>query len=155
MKGSPPLAASRSSGFSLIEVLLAMAILLLSLVAISQLVGIGSDQGLDARFTMRGTRLAESKMAEIEAGALPMETGSGTFTDSDSDWSWTCDVQPSDATNLYQVQVTVSREVRGVPFTVTLGRLMIDPAVMGSAAQAERPPDSEAADPLGMGGTTP
>jgi general secretion pathway protein I len=144
-------------GFSLIEVLLAMAILMMSLVAITQLVGIGSDNGLNARFSMRGTRLAESKMAEIESGALALDSASqgGQFEGDDSAWSWSCDVQPGSAPNLYQVTVTVTRDFRGAPFEVSLGRLMIDPMMMGSAAQAERPAESEADDPLGMGGTTP
>lgn len=145
------------AAFSLIEVLLAMAILLLALAAISQLVGIGSDSGLQARFTMRGTRLAESKMAEIEAGAIPLDsaTQGGSFEGDDSAWTWACDVQPANATNLHQVTVTVKRDFRGTPFEITLARLMLDPAFTGSAAQAERPPESDAMDPLGMGGTMP
>jgi hypothetical protein len=138
-------------------VLLAMTILMISMVAISHLVGVGSDRGLDAKFTMRGTRLAESKMAEIEAGALPLDTAAsgGTFEGDDKEWTWSCDVQPNGTPNLYQITVTVKRDVRGVPFEVSVGRLMIDPAVMGSAAQAERPADSELNDPLGMGATSP
>jgi general secretion pathway protein I len=143
-------------GFSLIEVLLAMAILMMSLVAITQLVGIGSDDGLRARFTMRGVRLAESKMAEIEAGAIPLDSaGGGSFEGDDSAWSWTCDVSPGTAPNLHQVQVTVTRDFRGAPFEISIGRLMFDPAFTGSAAQAERPAESDAMDPLGMGGTMP
>ena len=61
----------RRSGFSLIEVLLALAILLMSIVAIAQLVGIGSDRGLETRLTNRGSRLAESKLGEIEVGREP------------------------------------------------------------------------------------
>ena len=151
-----PLTSSRAA-FSLIEVLLAMAILLLALVAIAQLVGIGSDGGLQARFTMRGTRLAETKMAEIEAGVIPLDSAAqgGSFEGDDSAWTWTGEVQPSTAPNLYQVTVTVKRDFRGTPFEITLARLMFDPAMTGSAAQAERPPESDAMDPLGMGGTMP
>ena len=132
-----------------------MGILMMSLVAVSQLVGVGSDDGLRARFTMRGVRLAESKMAEIEAGAVPLEAGGGSFEGDDSAWEWSCDVSPSNAPNLYQVTVTVKRDFRGTPFEITFGRLMFDPAFTGSAAQAERPAESDAMDPLGMGGTMP
>lgn len=140
-------------GFSLIEVLLALAILLISLIAVAQLVGMGSDRSLDARFTMKGLRLAESKLAEIEAGLVPFDGAgaSGEFEGDDSAWQWSCDISPSEsgATNLYKVEVRVWRDVRGTEFEVRLGQLMIDPKAMGSAAQAERPPESQEADPLG------
>ena len=55
-------------GLTLIEVLLALVILVLSLGAISQLVGVGTDRANDARAQIHGTRLAQSKMAEVEAG---------------------------------------------------------------------------------------
>ncbi len=147
----------KRAGLSLIEVLLSLAILLMSLAAIGQLVTMGSDRGLDARFTMRGTRLAESKMAEVEVGAVSLDSAGsgGSFEGDDSAWSWTCDVQPGGPPNLFQVVVTVKRDVRGTPFEVSIGRMLIDPKVVGSAAQAERPAESEAADPLGMGGTSP
>lgn len=145
----------RRSGFSLIEVLLALAILLMSIVAIAQLVGIGSDRGLETRLTNRGSRLAESKLGEIEIGAVPLDAASsgGNFENDDSAWKWTCEVNPAGPPNLFQVTVTVSRDLRGTPFEIALGRLIVDPSKMGSAAQAERPADSTAADPLG--GTSP
>ena len=69
----------KRSGLSLIEVILSLAIFMMSLAAIGQLVTMGSDRGLDARFTMRGTRLAESKMAEIEVGAVGLDLRGGSF----------------------------------------------------------------------------
>lgn len=147
----------KRSGLSLIEVMLSLAILLMSLAAIGQLVTMGSDRGLDARFTMRGTRLAESKMAEVEVGAIKLDaaSGGGSFEGDDSAWSWSCDVQPGGPPNLFQVTVKVTRDVRGTPFEISIGRMLFDPSLVGSAAQAERPAESEAADPLGMGGTSP
>jgi general secretion pathway protein I len=144
------------SGFSLIEVLLALAILLMSIVAISQLVGIGSDRALDARLTMRATRLAESKMTEIEVGAVSLDTAGsgGQFPGDDSAWSWSCELQPFGPPSHYSVVVKVTRDVRGTPYEFSLARFLVDPKVMGSAAQAEVPPDTSS-DMTGTGGASP
>lgn len=129
-------------GFSLIEVILALTILLISLAAIGQLVDIGSDNGVQARFTARGTRLAEAKMAEVEAGAVDATSGNpgGPFENDDSAWSWSVASEPAGPANLYRVTVTVTRDLRGKPFQVTLSQLVLDPKATGTAAQAEVPP---------------
>ncbi len=144
----------RRPGLTLIEVLLALAILLMSLAAIGQLVDAGSDRGVEARFHVRGTRLAQAKLAECEAGVVPLGSGgSGTFTDDDDAWSWTVDAQPETATNLYRVTVTVSRDNRGKKFEIALAQLMYDPAMTGSAAQAERPSQADVDSAEVNGGT--
>ncbi|MDB5307514.1 MAG: hypothetical protein JWO38_1716 [Gemmataceae bacterium] len=130
-------------GLTLIEVLLALTILLLSLAAIGQLVGIGSDHGLYARMTARGNRLAEAKMAEVEAGVVSVQSGGEGMFDDDSAWTWVVESQQAGPTNLYQVTVKVSRTVRGKPFEITLSQMIFDPAMMGSAAQAEQPSDQD------------
>jgi hypothetical protein len=104
-------------GLSLIEVLLSLTILLMSLVAIGQLVDIGSDRSMDARLHVRGTRLAQAKMAEVEAGVVSVSSGA----------------------NLYLVTVKVTRDVRGRPLEISLAQHLMDPTKMGSAAQAEKP----------------
>lgn len=140
---------------TLIEVMLALAIMLLSMVAIGQLVNMGSDQSTRARWSVRATRLAEAKMAEVEVGVVPIsEGGQGTFDNDDSAWSWSVDPQPAGPPNLYRVDVKVSR-TEGRPFEFTLSRLIYDPSLVGSAAQAERPTATSTADTTGMGGTTP
>jgi general secretion pathway protein I len=145
--------ARRRPGLTLIEVLLALAILLLALAAIGQLVDVGSDRGVDARFHIRGTRLAQAKLAECEAGVIDVTGGgSGTF-DEEPEWSWTVDSQPETATNLYRVTVTVSRDNRGKQFEITLSQLVYDPKMTGSAAQAERPTQADVDSAEVNGGT--
>jgi hypothetical protein len=124
---------------SLIEVLLALTILLLSMVAIGQLVDIGADRGMDARMHVRGARLAQAKMAEVEAGVVNLQgSTSGTFDD-EPEWSWTVEPTQSGPANLYLVTLKVSRDLKGKPFEVTLSQYMMDPTKMGTAAQAEKP----------------
>lgn len=140
-------------GFSLIEVMLAMTILLMALAAIGQLVGIGSRSAELARLKLRSTRLAESKLAEIECGAVSMSdaaSGSGNFDGDDASWSWSSTAQASGPPNLYLVTVTVSRTVRGgATYSFELGRMIFDPAKLGSASQAQTPTSTS------TGGTSP
>ncbi len=145
--------ARRRPGLTLIEVLLALAILLIALAAIGQLVDMGSDRGVDAQFHVRGTRLAQAKLAECEAGVIDVTGGgSGTF-DEEPEWTWAVDSQPETATNLYRVTVTVSRDARGKKFEITLAQLMYDPKMTGSAAQAERPTEADVEAAETNGGT--
>jgi len=131
-------------GLTLLEVLLAMAILLLSLVGIGKLVDFGSDRAVEAKFQASGTRLAHSKLAEVEAGFVAVSSeSSGTFEDQEEpEWSWSVSPTPEGTTNLYQVTVRVSRDFKGRVFEVSLTQFIVDPTTLGSAAQAEKPTES-------------
>ena len=144
---------ARRAGMSLVEVLLALAILVLALVAIGRLVDIGTDRGNDARAYTRGTRLAQAKMAETEAGmvSLASETD-GEFEGDDRVWKFKVTPEPAGPPNLYTVTVRVTRDFQGRPVEVVLAQMIFDPAVTGSAAQAERP---AATTDDTTGGTTP
>ena len=104
-------------GMSLIEVLLALTIMLISLAAIGQLVGIGTERGLEAQFQTRGTRLAQAKMAEVEAGVIPIDSGGegGFESTDDAAWTWAVESQPAGPPNLFLVTVHVTRDNRGRP----------------------------------------
>lgn len=137
-----PLAHSRTftrPGITLIEVLLGLAIFLMALVPLGALVDLGTDNALETMLQSDGTRLAQSKMAEVEAGVVAINTGgSGTFDDEPT-WNWTVASTPGDAPNLYTVTVTVTHEVRGKTTTVALSQMIVDPAMMGTAAPVQKP----------------
>lgn len=141
-------------GLSLLEVLLALAILVLSLAAISRLMEAGTDRAAEARAHTRGARLAANKMAEVEAGivGLTSET-TGNFDGDDAGWEFTVTPEAAGPPNLYNVTVRAKYTLRGQPFEVALTQLVFDPTMTGSAAQAERP---AAEDPstTGTTGTT-
>jgi len=140
-------------GLSLLEVLLSLTILLLSMVAIGRLVDFGADRGLEARLHSQGTRLAVAKLAEVEAGVVPLDSaGSGTF-DTDPDWTWSVEPEPEGTPNLYQVTVRVTRDLKGRPFEVTLTQMVFDPTLLGSAAPAQKADTSSTTGTTG--GTSP
>ncbi len=136
-------------GLSLIEVILALAILVLATAAISRLFDIGTDRGTEARVYSRGARLAQSKMAEAEAGLIsPLSGGSnGQFEGDDAAWQYSVAAAAAGPANLYTVTVTVTRDVRGKPVHVALTQMMFDPALIGSSAQAEVPDASSVITP--------
>jgi prepilin-type N-terminal cleavage/methylation domain-containing protein len=153
-------------GLTLLEVLLSLTILVLALTAIGRLVDMGTDHGNQARAYNRGARLAQSKMAEVEAGILPVSSNAeGQFEGDDATWSYSVTSEAAGPPNLYTVSVKVSSDVKGQPVQVVVTQMIFDPSMTGSAAQAERPAASDGSgDPSssgsgtassGMGGTSP
>ncbi len=142
-------AASGRSGLTLIEVLVALAIFLLSYVAIIRLISLGEDQALEIRWQSEGTRLAQSKMAEVVAGVIPLLSQSDQPFDNtgSSAWNWSMSCEQETIPNLWQAEVTVSRDrPDGSLFEVTLSRLVIDPTTRGNLAanpeaEEELPPE--------------
>jgi general secretion pathway protein I len=130
---------ARRPGLSLLEILLSLAIFLLSLVAIGGLVDSGSDRGVSAAMQAAGTRLAQSKLAEVEAGAIPVGTGGqGTFPD-EPEWNWSVEPTPAGVPNVYQVTVRAWREAGGRTYETVLTQMVFDPAQMGNASEAQKP----------------
>ena len=145
------LARAPRRGLSLLEVIISLAILILAVVAINRLVDIGTDRGNDARMYTRGTRLAQGKMAEVEAGLVGITNETeGQFENDDAAWAYKITPEAAGPPNLYLVTVRATRTLQGRPIEVTLTQMIFDPAFMGSAAQAERP---AAEDPAATGTT--
>ena len=155
---SLPTGRGKWPGLSLIEVLLALGIFIMALVAIARLVDMGTDRELESQLLIRGSRLAQSKMGEVVSGFIPISqasSASGNF-DVESEWSYSVASVPQTATNLYLVTVTVTRDNRGQPFKFEIAQYVIDPLMMGSAqpATSTTDPGSTTAALYGSGGAT-
>src|SRR5262245_42718619 len=98
----------RRPGLSLLEVIVATAIFLLSLAGLRQLISVAADQAMDVEMRSQAARLCHSKMAEVQAGLLPLITASETFEE-DPDYTWNVDVESASIDNLWLVTVRVSR----------------------------------------------
>lgn len=132
------------AGLSLLEVLVALAIFLISLAAVAGLVDFGAERAQAASMTTLGTRLAQAKLAEIEAGVSPPNSSeSGTFED-EPDWTFAVEPGAALAANTYPVTVRVSREMGGRHYEVVLTQVIFDPAFQGKAAAITKPTDSTA-----------
>jgi len=122
-------------GISLLEVVLALSILAMSAAILAQVTRTATDNGLLAHRISTAQILAESKMAEVVTGAIPLQGGTG--------WTEITDTVPSGIW-YYQVETTVAarQDMIGVRLAITdevgmqdnaelfyLVRWMIDPSL--------------------------
>ncbi len=121
---------------TLMEVLVSLAIFLISLVALTHLVNIGTQAGVDARLTKEATFLCQSKLAEFKAGIEPLESKKDVaFVEEESSWLWSALCEPvEEIPDLWRVEVTVHREREGrSPLEVTITQLILAPGIRGSS----------------------
>ena len=131
-------ATTRRTGFTLLEVVLALGIFMLALAAVSEVLGVGARANLAARLETQAMLRAESKLAELAAGALPFRSIQGApFTD-DPQWTYSVLIAPTPAAKLLQVDVRVARQSTGrlANVSVALRKWMRDPQLFIDAANA-------------------
>jgi len=148
------------AGLSLVEVILAIAILGLSLVLIGELVRLGGRSSRTARELATAQMLCESKMAEIASGAATATTTTTpTLFDDFPDWTYTIESEPIDQQGLLKVRVTVQADQpqQLQPVTFTLTRWIIDPeteyAIASEAAAAAATGSSSGSSTTGASGS--
>lgn len=126
----------RRAGFTLLEVILAIAILLTSLAAIGQLVHNSFRNASRVRDLTRAQLIAESIMAQLNAGALSLDTVAEAPVEDIDDtvepgWLYSVDVIPLELDGLLSVEVTVTQDASLVaqPVRFTLTQWMLDPSL--------------------------
>lgn len=98
-------------GFTLLEVMIAMAILAIALVAVFSSQAQSISMTADSRFTTTATLLAQSKMVECEATALrDIGSNSGDFGSDFPDYVWRVEVKDMDRDLLKKIEVTVTNQ---------------------------------------------
>ncbi len=100
-------------GFSLLEVILALAILAGALAILSEVARNAMLYAGRSRDLAQAQLLCESKMAEILAGIEPAEpiNGASLETGQVPDWLYSIDVASLDVDGLIEVRVTVEQDV--------------------------------------------
>lgn len=127
-------------GMSLLEVLTALAIFMLSVVVISQMVDSAAQTALRAQRLTRAGIYAESKMAEIVAGIEPLQNVfEAPLLEAGPGWYYTVQVEPEGWTqvevdgqqvaglNLVAVTVGFSGQRAATDVEQTLTRVVLDP----------------------------
>lgn len=122
------------SGFTLLEVILALAILAGAIAVIGEISSLGLRSARIARDLTHAQLLCESKLAEIVAGLEPLEAQQGvplgTVDDStEPDWLYSVELNSTPETGLVEVRVTVSKDQSSErrPVSFSLVRWMLDP----------------------------
>ena len=131
--------SQRRSGLSLLEVVLALVILAMSIVAIGQLMAIGGQQSVTAMQQSRGQLYAQSLLDSVAVGILPMQSTGWTGIESDIEWEYTLEIEDNTLQGLKAVTAIVrpvpqqsapagtSNNNATSPSTVSLRRWILDP----------------------------
>jgi general secretion pathway protein I len=137
------------SGFSLLEILLALAILGGSLALLSRIAETGTSAAREARDLSVARILCQSKLSELlldsmATGTSPQSVSPGPAASFDSEsttpFNYSIDVQPAPLDGLLMILVTVEAlDPNGGPplASYSLMRWMVDPALGLEQAEAE------------------
>ncbi len=147
---------SRRRGFSLLEVLLATAILIGSSVVLMELASIGLRHAASARDLSQAQRLCQSKLNEIVVGVSPAETVRPMPCEEDPRWTYWVNVQPTERVGLVMLEVGVAQELasRKQLNRFTLVRWIRDPKSNDENSSPSNPTEAEPA-AIARGGLTP
>lgn len=98
-----------SGGFTLLEVMLAMAILAISLTAVFQSQSQSISMTGRSRFETTAPLLAQSRMAQIEATSPgDIHSEEGDFGDDFPDYTWRLAVSETEIENLKKIELLVT-----------------------------------------------
>jgi general secretion pathway protein I len=125
-------------GLSLLEVLAALAILLMAIVAVSSLLINAGQNAEQVHFQEEAVQIAQTKLAEMVAGALPLTAQPESPLDEDPAWYYAVECEQDSVANLWRVTVRVSRNGSNGASSeyCTLSQLVLDPAQRGSTQDA-------------------
>jgi type II secretion system protein I len=115
---------NRSRGLSLLEVILALAILGISMAAIGQLFFLGARSATQATLRNEANILADTKMAELVAGILePQSTGQTGIAEAPG-WVYSIKIDDGDQPGLKVATVIVQTVGEQVPVSLSITRFI-------------------------------
>ena len=128
--------------FSLLEVVLALAILVGALAVLGELVSLGTRNAQRARDLTQAQLLCESKLAEITSGISPAEPVQRATFEYDPEWLYSIEFEQAGQEGLVAVRVTVVQDLPAEkrPAEFSLVRWIHDAGV-------ELPEQTDAAEP--------
>lgn len=153
------LRSSRRPGLSLLEVIISLAVFLMSLAGLGYLMTNSGEMAYDGSNRSRMVYLAESKLAELQAGAIPLQNESDAEFEEAPEYTYSIEVQPGPATNLSSVNLRVShKRPNNTTLEVVFTRLILDPKYVGSTQDTVESlstgtPEGTETDPSGSAGS--
>jgi general secretion pathway protein I len=126
-------ASKARSGLTLLEVVIALALFLFSLAALSHLMSLSSQNVVESNLRSQAGLMCQSKLAEVLSGAVSLDSTGYSAFDENPDWQWRLDCEPNEVVGLWNVQVWVKKDrANGAPFEVSLRQLVFSPSAKGS-----------------------
>lgn len=135
---APPARRLRRAGLTLYEVLLALAIFLGALAALSQLLTTGSRAAVQANLQTQAVILCESKLAEVVAGVEPLQQVSGAVIEEAPEWQWSLEFVEGDPhEDLVTVVVSVAHagQAGAADASFSIRRFIRNPLLWQEAAE--------------------
>ena len=132
--------------FSLLEVILALAILAGSIAAIGEVMRSSLRAAGESRDLTQAQLLCESKMAEVVVGIEPLEPILGVAFELEPQWLYSVDILPLESGELLAVMVTVEQDPERVsrPARFSLVRWVSDiTTIVEEIVEPEELDDSE------------
>lgn len=124
------------SGLTLLEVILALAILGVSLAILSQAMHLAAENGLRAEKLNAAQMICDSKMAEVVSGLVSLQTATSyqpvTLSFSDTQWYYMIMQTPNTQTKMVRIEVIVTDDPQRTaerPIDVSMVRWIIDPTL--------------------------
>ncbi len=114
-------------GLTLLEVILAIAILGGSLAVIFEMVRLGMISAMETRLRSEANILCDTKMAEVSAGVLELQNVNAMSIAENPDWLYYVEVQDSAQPGLFLVTVSVEQANVADPISISIVRFMPDP----------------------------
>ncbi|MCA9214413.1 MAG: prepilin-type N-terminal cleavage/methylation domain-containing protein [Planctomycetales bacterium] len=139
-------------GMTLLEVVLALAILAISMAFLAQLVGIGIRSSKEARMLTQGQLYAESIITEMVAGSI--QAGGSSTVPNDPNWQYQSQMTATSMDGVVQVVVTLNNVNDELGTTITLARLMRDPSLAIPVDEAATDSTSDTSSMTDIGGTS-
>lgn len=103
-------------GFSLLEVLLAAAVLLGCVIVLGHLAMLGRHHARAAEELADAQRIAQARLGEMLIGQRPLESVHEAAIEEEPGWRWSATVEPAAPPGLLLLEVTVVRDVpEGMP----------------------------------------
>src|SRR5262249_2206928 len=120
-------------GLSLMEVLVSLAIFLLSLVALGELISFAQDRAIEVDARSEAAHLCQSKLNEVICGITPLDNQNEVPFDEAPDFTYSIEVSSGQAAGLSSVTITVSKQFpTGGKIEASLSQMILDPSQFGS-----------------------
>lgn len=127
----------RRGGLTLFEIVLALAIFLGAMTALSQLITTGGQSAVQAHLRAEAAIRCESKLNEVVAGAIALTpVANEPFEDDPTRWVWSLAVSQTEIPNLLNVEVTAAHKTsnESTNASFTLRRYFRSPQAFYDAA---------------------